>query len=101
MVNKKGIHDRVLAIYAEYPRKMGKSAGLKKALVHCKSIEDTVLLRVAVKNYIAHLEREGTEPQYYLYFSTFMTQWRDWLEADIGSVAKLGRPDLSGMGFEK
>lgn len=101
MSDKQRIHDRLISIYSMYPRKMGKSAGLKKAQSQFKTMEDLAKLEKAVSRYIKHLIKEGTEKQYILYFSTFMSQWEDWLEEDAGTVIKLRKKrDLSGLGFE-
>lgn len=86
-------------IYSLYPRKMGKSQGFKSALAQCKKPGDLELLEKAVTNYMAYLIKEGTEKQYVLYFSTFMNQWRDWLEKDTGTVTEV-KLDLSGIKFE-
>ena len=67
-------------IYADYPRKMGKTAGLKKARAQVKTLSAWADLRVAVSNFRRYHELRGTEPQYIPYFSTFMTSWRDWIE---------------------
>lgn len=89
-------------IYTLYPRKMGKTPGYKTAHAQCKTLEDLSLLEFAVKNYLAHLKREETEKDYILYFSTFMHQWRDWIEDDVGSVLDIkGRADLTGIEFDK
>lgn len=97
--NKKVILNHLEAIYAAYPRKMGKGAGMRKAVVQIKTIEDVELLRLAIANYRAYLQREGTEPKYMLYWSTFLTNWRDWLDPETGTVAEQ-KLDLKGMGFE-
>lgn len=97
--HKKEHQDRLKGIYEKYPRKMGKSAGWKTAIAQCKNMDDLDQLETAISNYCSYITRERTERQYILYFSTFMHQWRDWLDPDIGSVAEAGL-DLSDMGFE-
>lgn len=98
--SKKDNLQRVEQIYAKYPKKMGKSRGFKTALSQCKNTEDFDLLDKAVLNYVDFLYREGTERKFILYFSTFMSQWRDWLEIDIGSTT-VNKLDLSDAGFEE
>lgn len=79
------------SIYQDFPRKMGKSRGLeicKKKITTEKDFED---LKFAVKRYREHIEREGRPAEYILYFSTFMNQWRDWLNPETGA-------SFNGMG---
>lgn len=99
MGNRQIIHNKILEVYAIYPKKMGKSAGVTKALLQCKTLNDATLLQKAVARYILHLMSEGTEKQYIMYFSTFMNQWKDWLDPDTGSVAT-PQADLKGLGFK-
>lgn len=96
---KKDIHDKILKAYDLYPRKMGKSAGMTKALHQCKTFKDACDLEIAVSRYIAYVVSEGTERQYIMYFSTFVNQWRDWLDAETGTTAQV-KTDLTGLGFE-
>lgn len=99
VTDRKAIHDKILETYALYPRKMGKSAGVSKAIRQCKTYDDAILLGRAVVRYIMHITQESTEKQYILYFSTFMNQWRDWLEPETGSVIQT-KVDLNGLGFK-
>jgi len=92
-------HDRILEIYSRYPKKLGKSAGMRTAITQCKTPEKLELLDQAVTNYIAHIAKEGTERQYIMYFSTFMSQWRDWLDSDVGTVHST-TIDLNGIDFD-
>jgi hypothetical protein len=97
--HRKEHQERLAAIYEKYPRKMGKSAGWKTAIAQCKTMGDLDQLELAISHYCAYVKREGTERQYILYFSTFMHQWRDWLDSDTGSVIE-EKLDLSDLGFE-
>lgn len=96
---KKSVHQRVEEIYALYPKKMGKSAGFRKAVVKCKTEVELARLEQAVANYIVHIIKNGTEPRFILYFSTFMNDWEDWLDPETGTVAK-SDVDLSGIKFD-
>lgn len=90
------------ALYAPYPRKMGKSPGQRalKGQITCQVDADAFL--VAVSNYKEHLKKNATEAQYVLYFDTFCRQWRDWLEEDQGEVVlEKNKIDLSDVGFEE
>lgn len=66
-------------VYKTYPRKLGKSPGLKKAKKEIKKTSDLENLKTAIQNYRSHLERENIEPKFTMHFSTFMSQWRDWI----------------------
>lgn len=96
---KTTIHELLEVAYQRFPRKMGKSQGFKLALRQCKSVQDVSDLANAIEHYRAHVAREGTEAQYILYFSTFMSQWRDWLDPEHGTVEKQ-KIDLTGVKFD-
>jgi hypothetical protein len=71
-------------IYSEYPRHEGKSAGHK---IYLKiSQEEIPLLKTAIQNY--RRKKAGTEVRYLKLFSTFMGEWRDWLDAKTGTAVK-------------
>lgn len=67
-------------LYEGYPRKKGKTPGLKKLSKDILSIEDYEQLAAAIQNYAQ--EVAGKEPQYILHFSTFAGQWRDWVHVE-------------------
>jgi hypothetical protein len=70
-------------VYQSYPRKEGKSNGFKIYQRDIKSPEDRNLLIAAIQNYVA---KKSDRPEYMLHFSTFMGQWRDWLDPDAGTI---------------
>lgn len=72
-------------VYENYPRKIGKSEGIKKCKKEILAEEDYQALRIAVKNYAAYLIAQKTDPKYIKHFSTFMTSWRDWLDPGAGT----------------
>lgn len=74
-------------IYSEYPRKEGKSGGMKIVKREIKSPEDSEQLIKAIKNYRTNCEREKKEKKYIKLFSTFMGEWRDWLDEDNGTAS--------------
>lgn len=89
------------AAYAIYPRKMGKSQGMRSARAQCKTIEKVTELISAISNYNKHLVTSNTEPQFVLYFSTFMNQWKDWLDPEQGKVTLTKKgPALNPEAFE-
>jgi hypothetical protein len=81
-------------VYKLYPRHEGKSPGMKTCKAQIKTPADLENLNHAVANYLAHLKRKGTKPDYVLLWSTFMNQWRDWLDPNHGSSADMS-PSLS------
>lgn len=96
---KNDLYKRIDEIYSLYPRKLGKTPGYKVAIAQCKDMQTLQLLETAVINYKVHVVREAKEPEFILYFSTFMRQWRDWLEDGHGLVAQ-DHIDLSDAGFD-
>jgi hypothetical protein len=72
-------------VYRAYPRKQGKSKGMKVAWRDLKTPSDVESLFTAIRNYRAFLEKNHTSSQYVLMFSTFMNQWEDWLDLEHGS----------------
>jgi hypothetical protein len=71
---------------ADYPLKKGKARGIKLAYAQIKTRQDISDLKRAIANYKATLKREGTEARYIKHFSTFMGEWRDWLDPAHGSA---------------
>lgn len=99
MTEKKMLSKGLEQAYLNYPRKLGKGQGMKIALRQIKTKEDLDQLTLAIENFKRFIATESREKRYIPYFSTFMNNWRDWLEEDVGTV-KEERPDLSGMGFD-
>lgn len=67
-------------LYKEYPRKKGKTPGLKKLAKEIKTEADYLALAEAIKNYAA--DSAGKDAQYIQFFSTFAGQWRDWIQIE-------------------
>jgi hypothetical protein len=67
------------ALYARYPRKEGKAAGMKAARARFKTQADFDRLEAAVVNYATKVQREGTERQFIPHWSTFVNgRWEDY-----------------------
>jgi len=74
------------SIYKKYPRKRGKTRGMKKLVKEIKTKKQFENLDRAVLNYSRSVSK--TDPQYILYFSTFASEWEDWVdpEPEPGSI---------------
>lgn len=68
------------AIYKKYPRKLGKSEGLRKCKVQIKSQKDYENLKKAVDNYARYCIEKIENEKFIKHFSSFMSVWRDWIE---------------------
>lgn len=77
-------------IYSRYPRKEKKTSGLAKCKAQIKTPEDYRRLSHAVDNYAKN--KTGVELKYIMQFSTFMGEWRDWLDSETGTKAETPRP---------
>jgi hypothetical protein len=82
MTNKQtNKHDTVTfdfeKVYERYPRKEGKTDGLKKCHIDIKSQEDYNALEKAVERYSKTCREERREKKYIKQFSSFMSTWRD------------------------
>lgn len=66
--------------YNLYRLKKGKSKGLEKLKKEIKTSYDVSLLIKAIENYNKDLDINKTEIKYIKHFSTFASEWRDWIE---------------------
>jgi hypothetical protein len=64
--------------YNRFPRKEGKSKGIKKLQTEIKTQEDFDRLVTAIENYAA--SRRGQDQTFTKHFSTFVSEWRDWID---------------------
>lgn len=79
-------------IYRRYPRKRGKSPGIKKLLTDIKNGAAPEEINTALSNFITSLKRDRTEPEFVPYFSTWVSQWRDWLDPEHGKSEGFNSP---------
>lgn len=86
------------AAYANYPRKDGKKRGMLIARRDIKTPEDLELLKAAIARYRRVAEDRG-DPQYVKHFSTFMGEWKDWLDPQHGQVSLRPSGGSSFTGF--
>jgi len=69
------------APYKLYPRKRGKTPGMKKLQSQIKNDEMYQEFCIAIKNYA--LEVEGRTQDGIKYFSTFVSEWKDWVNIEL------------------
>lgn len=62
-----------------YPRKIGKSRGLKKCVRDVKKNERHDF-ELAIKNYADFVQQQNTEEKFIKHFSSWVGEWRDWIE---------------------
>lgn len=66
------------AVYALFPRKLGKTRGMAKARATIRTKEDLARFTTATKNYAALVRREGTEDRFIKHWVTFVNCWQDY-----------------------
>lgn len=76
--SKNGFERQILALYEKYPRKAGKTRGIKKLTSEIKSDKDLEHFSLAIDNYKKSVD--GSDEKYIKHFSTFVSEWRDWIE---------------------
>lgn len=80
-------------IYLLYPRKEGKSEGIRRLKSQIKTADDFQSVQCAVMNYKKHCIEKGLEGKFIKHFSSFVSSWRDWLDPEAGSVdSEIGKP---------
>lgn len=71
--------------YRRYPRKQGKSPGLKRLAPQIQTQEDYDNLLTAIDNYS---RCETVKKGFIKLFSSFVGEWRDWIDPVNGTVSK-------------
>jgi hypothetical protein len=71
--------------YKEYPRKEGKSEGMRLARAEIKTKSDLANFRKAIGHYRDKCKSAGKAPEFIKYFSSFMAEWTDWLDPSHGT----------------
>lgn len=89
------------SLYKKYPRKEGKQRGLKICKVQVKTIQEFHDLSGAINRYAEHVKKSGTDSRYIKHFSTFMGEWRDWLDSETGTIAEKEEPQWVQEAREK
>ncbi len=73
------------SVYRLFARKEGKKKGLEY-LAEKYSIDDLPNLETASANYTTHVRRERKEKKFIKLFSTWVSEWDDWLDPEAGKV---------------
>lgn len=72
--------------WKQYPRKMGKTLAAKRFKSKIKKQSDYDLLMKALDRYNQYVSNSNIQSEYIKYGSTWMGEWEDWLENDIGET---------------
>jgi hypothetical protein len=89
------------AIYAAYPRKLGRKKGLQRCRSAIRTQAKFDALQAAVKHYTAFVA--GKDVEFVKHFDSFMSVWEDWVEPQsppgnagraTGTPAKPNRPPV-------
>ena len=75
-------------VYKKYPRKLGKSQGMRKLKQTIKKPEDFEQLKKSVDSFSALMKKEMRAADKIPYFSTFANSWRDYLEVEQEDFSK-------------
>ena len=70
-----------------YPRKIGITRALEIFKRQLWPDDELNALTKAILNYASHCK--GKEKQYIMHFSTFATQWKEWIEYKESSINEL------------
>jgi hypothetical protein len=85
----------LLEIYNRYPRKQGKTVGFKRLRNALKSPQDVADFGVAVDRYRSHCESQQTDKKFIKLFSTFVSEWRDWLDPETGTTSGVKKKSVA------
>ena len=72
--------------WVKYPRKMGKTLAAKRFMSKIKKESDYKLLMQAIDRYNQYIDNKNIQSEYIKHGSTWMNEWEDWLENDIGDI---------------
>lgn len=72
--------------WEKYPRKMGKTLASKRFKSNIKKESDYRLLMQAIDRYNQYIDNKNIQIEYIKHGSTWMNEWKDWIENDIGDV---------------
>lgn len=78
--------------YKNYPRKEGKTVGMKALAKQIRHREDFQNLLIAVDNYREECRKQARERQFIKVFSTFANCWRDYIKLNPSEDDLMRRP---------
>ncbi len=84
------------AVYNRYPKKLGKSDGLKRLKKTVRASADYNDLNFAMDNFLKHHELKKTKLEFIPYFSTWASTWQDWVNYEA-TIDNSNQPDFSGI----
>jgi hypothetical protein len=84
--------DMAAEVYALYPRKEGKTPGLKKLRPQLKTAADGEAAKIAVKNYAASVAHR--EIGHVKLFSSWVSEWQDWISPEPSHAAARASPSV-------
>ena len=82
---KKVLRGKIEAIYDLYPRKMGKMKGIERLLRGKHSI--TLDQVDSLRNAVIKLVNQKREAQFIPHFSSFVTNWEDYLNTESKKIS--------------
>ena len=69
-------------VYDLYPRKIGKSLGLRRLKSKVKTSQEFEQLMQAVSNYKKHCQNYEDQ-KYIKHFSSWVSDWKDWIAPSV------------------
>jgi hypothetical protein len=88
-VGKKAKRFDLESAYRLYPLKKGKTKGLQRLAKEIETEEDFQALLAAITKYSRDDE---VKRGFIKHFSTFASEWRDWLDEDAGRSSRVAAP---------
>lgn len=82
------------SFWEEYPKKEGKTLAQKSYAKQIKNAESHKTLMFALKNYKAKIKRNSTKKEFVKQGSTFMRDWRDFLEPELEETKPASGPEF-------
>ncbi|MCM2323507.1 MAG: hypothetical protein NDJ90_09625 [Oligoflexia bacterium] len=80
--------------YQQYPRKQGKTKGLQRLAKEIKTEKDLGDLMTAIERY---KRSSDVIRGFAKHFSTFVSEWRDWIDPQTGTIQSPGRAASSSV----
>lgn len=75
----------VEGLYEIYPRKEGRQRGVQKLRAEIKTPEEFASVSQALTHYITYCKANQLEQRFIKHFSTWVSEWKDWLDPKTGT----------------